>query len=140
MNILSAFPTRFVSAQDLHGQSVTCTIERVTVEDLDDDNGGTAKPVCYFTGMTKGLVLNKTNAMTIAAAYGNETDAWRGRQVVVYPTETDFRGKLTACIRVRVPLGTVNGVPQPAPAQPPAQLPPPQQPTPPGADAGGIRF
>lgn len=149
MNINAAFPTKYVAAHDLNGQHVPCTIDRVAMENLgDDDNGGAEwKPIVYFAGFSKGLALNKTNAMAISNAYGPETDNWRGKGIILYPTETEFRGKATPCIRVRIPQGGVNGAAYPHVPQQPApqpQLSAPQhyqQPAPAqhGAE-GGVRF
>ena len=69
------------------------------------------KPVLYFIGKAKGLVLNKTNGETLSSAYGDETDVWRESIVVLYPTTTSFKGQTVPCLRVRVPTppaGTGN--------------------------------
>ena len=63
----------------------------------------TAKPVLYFKGKKSGLVLNKTNGRTIAAAYGPDSDMWVGKAIILYPTETDFGGKRVPCIRCKSP-------------------------------------
>ena len=62
------------------------------------------KPVLYFKGKEKGLVLNKTNSRTITKIIGTEeTEDWTGREIVLYPTETEFAGEMVDCIRVRAP-------------------------------------
>lgn len=47
------------------------------------------------------LALNKTNAKTIAALYGNNPLKWAGKTITLYPTTTDVGGATTECIRVR---------------------------------------
>jgi hypothetical protein len=67
------------------------------------DMGDEVKPVLYFKGKDKGLVLNKTNSNTICAAYGDETGDWEGMQVVLYETMVEFQGQRKPGIRCIVP-------------------------------------
>jgi hypothetical protein len=53
------------------------------------------KPVVSFRETDKTFVLNKTNSNTIAGLYGNETDQWVGKQIVLFPTEVEFQGAMT---------------------------------------------
>ena len=62
------------------------------------------------------MILNKTNAGLLAAALGDETDHWRGKQVELYPDRTMFSGRMVECIRVRVPRDAAPAQPAPAPA------------------------
>ena len=63
------------------------------------------KPVIHLKGEDKMLVLNKTNAETIAALYGGETDDWRGKQLVIFPTDVTFGRERVLAIRMRAPGG-----------------------------------
>jgi hypothetical protein len=99
MRISGAFPSEFLKAADLQGRQVTVKISRVEMKDIGDE----AKPVLYFEGRDKGLALNKTNASTIAAAYGDETDEWPGEEIVLYETTVELKGRLVQGIRCRVP-------------------------------------
>ena len=107
------FPSLYVKAADLRGKDVTLTIRKITVEKLN--RMGTSKkeprPIVYFQETArkaeregvdeKRLVLNKTNARTIADLYGNETDDWIGQKITLYGTEVQFgRGRVEA-IRIR---------------------------------------
>lgn len=100
MNIKAAFPPKFLKTEDLRGQRVTLVIERVQSQHLHD---GQSKPVVFFQGRKKGLMLNKTNAFAIAEHHGEETEHWRGKRVTVFPALTDFQGQSVPCIRVEVP-------------------------------------
>lgn len=94
------FSSKYLNASDLRGRDVTVTIERVEVEKMP--NSGEKKPALYFRGKDKGLLVNKTNFNTIAGVLGaDDTDDWEGKQITLYPTETDFQGKMVDCIRVR---------------------------------------
>lgn len=97
MNINETFPSNYVKASDLNGRDVPVTVSHVVTEKIGND----AKPVIYFQGKQKGVVLNKTNAMTIASAFGPETDTWNGRQLILMPVWTDYQGKQVQAIRVR---------------------------------------
>lgn len=113
MNIHDLFPSKYLKASDFQGQDVTLMMVAVSVEDIGD---GENRPLLRFDGAKKGLLLNRTNARTIAELYGPETNDWRGRQVTLYPTTTDFRGAMVGCIRVRaeVPAQPEPVVPKPA--------------------------
>lgn len=94
---------KYIYACDLDGKDVTLTIDRVEAGVLDDKRKGKTakKPFCFFRKAEKPLVLNATNCKTIAGMYGNDTDAWVGRRITLYPTTTEMGGESTECIRVR---------------------------------------
>jgi len=48
-------------------------------------------------------VLNKTNIRVLAGAFGDNTDGWVNKTVVVYPTTTEMAGKTVPCLRIRIP-------------------------------------
>ena len=114
MRISSVFPSRFLKASDLpDGRDVRVVIDDVQMEMMEQQNE--EKPVCYFQGKDRGLVLNVTNATTISAVLGDDTEAWRGQSIVLFSSTTSFGGRVVPCIRVRVPRPAAP-VPQPAPA------------------------
>ena len=125
MNIDQAFPSNFIKASDLQGRDVPLTMREVKFEKVGDDE---QKPVLYFQGTGKGMVLNKTNANTIKQIYGAETAAWGGQQIVLYPMKVEFKGDLVDAVRCKAVAGILqppaNGGLQPAPvfteANPPA--------------------
>jgi hypothetical protein len=68
------FPSQWLKSTDIpDDQSVRVVMDRVEVEEVGDG----PKPVLYFQGKQKGLVLNKTNYGVIAAAHGDESDDWQ---------------------------------------------------------------
>ena len=99
MRISGAFPSTYLKAADLQSRRVKITMGRVAMEDV----GGEPKPILYFTGTDKGLVLNKTNANNIAMVYGDDTDAWLGHPIELFEAMVDFQGRTVAAIRVGVP-------------------------------------
>ena len=71
-------------------------ISHVEMEQLGTDS----KPVLYFAGKQKGLVLNKTKAQTLASAFSPETDGWAEKEVAIYPTKVSFQGQMVDAIGV----------------------------------------
>lgn len=99
MNFDEAFPSKYLKASDLKGGSITATISGFT----KDEEGKIQKPIILFQNATKGWVLNKTNGLTIQAAYGNDMDLWIGQPVELYSAMVPFEGKNVAAIRCRIP-------------------------------------
>ena len=99
----SHFPSKYLKVDDLNGRPALRTIARQVSELIGTDKN--PKPVCYFVESSlKPLVLNLTNSVSIAAIAGtDDTDAWPGTKVVLFPTSTFFQGKDTPCIRIRAP-------------------------------------
>ena len=95
-----AYPSKYIKATDLKGKPLELIMSGVEMEDLGQDD---LKPVLYFEGRKKGLVLNKTNSNCLVKTYGDLCDDWVDKPVVIYPTEVDFRGESVAAIRVRIP-------------------------------------
>ena len=99
MNILDAFPSKYLKARDLKGTEPTVTIARVELEVL----GRTREQclVAYFAGKTKGLKLNKTCALAIAAIAGSEeTERWAGTTIRLYATTAEFGKQAYPVIRI----------------------------------------
>jgi len=111
MNVNDVFPSNYIKASDLRGSQVTVTMQRIQIEEVGDG----PKPVLYFQGKDKGLVLNKTNANTIAGMYGPEMDGWAGRPVTLFATQVDFQGRQVEAIRVQIQ--------RPTPVNPAATMP-----------------
>lgn len=119
MDVRLLFPNEYVSAADLieaqrkSGRSgVALTIASVAVETLKTNKGEERKPIVHFKemisrhkagkGPEKKLVLNKTNAKSIAKLYGYETDAWVGRSVTLFPTQCEAFGETVDCVRIMI--------------------------------------
>jgi hypothetical protein len=94
--------SRFLSAADL-AQEKKLRIKSVTVETVRQGSAQEQKPVLWFTNLSKGLVLNKTNNRTLRSALGDDMEKWANAIIVVFPTQTDFGGKLVGALRVRMP-------------------------------------
>ena len=100
MNIDSAFPSNYLKASDLGDKAPLVTIDRIEFESIGRDKE--MKPVIYFQGKEKGVVLNKTNAKKIAELLGSkDTDDWTGCQIRLYASQTEFAGEMVDCIRIK---------------------------------------
>lgn len=119
MRISGAFPSEYLKAADLQGRTVTVVMERVEVHEVGDDS----KPVLYFEGRKKGLVLNKTNSNTISALYGDETDDWLGQSIMLFEAQVDYQGRQVPAIRVKIPPRTRQAAQPRHDAPPPAEHP-----------------
>jgi hypothetical protein len=104
MKIMQAYPSKYIKADDLAGKEYKLVIAEVRIEDVGGPGNEEDKPVLYFAGRTKGCVLNRTNAMAIASKYGEDTDAWIDKEILIYPDQTNFQGRMVPCIRMRVPV------------------------------------
>jgi arabinogalactan endo-1,4-beta-galactosidase len=98
MRISDQFPSDYLRAVDVEGE-LTLVMSGVEMQKLGDDN----KPVLYFDGKEKGMVLNKTNAGTISELYGDDTDDWKGEAITLFSAMVSFQGKTVPSIRVKAP-------------------------------------
>ena len=110
-NLDQVFTSKYLSAADLDGQSYTLVIAGVELQNVGTAEKPDHKLVAHFHKTQKGLVLNKTNAYSIGAVYGLQTEAWAGKTLEVYPDQTMFGGKMVPCIRVRPMYQRAAGLP-----------------------------
>lgn len=102
MNVDDLYPSKYLSAADLQGKEPTVTITQLTMEKMTD---GQNKPCIFVNNRPKGIILNKTNAMSIASMYGKHTDGWIGKKIKLVKVWTDFQGKPVEAIRIVPPSG-----------------------------------
>ena len=132
MKIGSAFPSKYLNAEDFKGKGpVQFTIVDCRAEDVGTEQKPQVKPCLYVAfqnvSLAKPIILNKTNAETIAMDLGDETDAWRGHTVEVFLVMVQNpQGQTVPGIRLRVVHPTqVGAAAAPATfAAAPAPLPP----------------
>jgi hypothetical protein len=106
------FPSNFLKAEDLGDRDRIVTIDRIEIEEVGKERE--EKPVVYFRGGKKGLILNKTNAVAISAIAGSEDlDDWPGVQIMLVTAAVDFRGTLTNAVRVKAPTKAKPVAPPP---------------------------
>lgn len=97
MKMSGIFSTHLKAEEIGAKKRVPVTIDHVEMEKVGDDT----KPVLYFVGKEKGLVLNKTNTNALIDILGtDESDEWIGAKVVLYTTMVDYQGKRVPAIRI----------------------------------------
>ena len=82
----------------------TLTIKAVTTEEMyDAQNGGKKQAPClHFKEKELPMVLNKTNADTVARVTGSEIpNDWIGKQIIIGQSKIRAFGKESLAIRVR---------------------------------------
>ena len=97
--VTEAFPSNYLKAADLNNNTVKVKIDRVVFEEIGQNKD--KKPVMYFDKVKKGLVLNKTNALGIAATHGDQMEDWRGKEIELFSQMVPFQGQNVPSIRCR---------------------------------------
>ncbi len=116
-NVNDMFPSNYLKASDLNGSEVVVTIDHVTSEPVGQKRE--LKPILYFKGKDKGLVLNKTNAKKVQELSGSaQTEDWDGFKIKLFPTETEFGGETVDCIRIKAVANRPAAKPIPKPLAP----------------------
>jgi hypothetical protein len=120
---------RFFKAQDLDGSEKKVRIKSVTEEAVGPTKD--KKLVVWFVNDDRGLVLNITNLRTLQR-FGDDTDLWAGKIVVLFSMMVDFRGRMTLGLRVRIPppkqvAASGNGAAKPKPPEPAVEASPAKQ-------------
>lgn len=101
MNIMAAFGN-YLGAEHLGTTTPTVTIADVRKEDVADDKGVLkSKAVVHFKDTPRGWILNRTNALSIAAMFGVETTAWTGKRLTLYAAEVQLGKERTMGVRVK---------------------------------------
>ena len=96
------FPSRFIRSSDIGDSDLALTIVKVDREEFGDGDHQETKPVLHFKETDKLLVLNVTNANTIADLYGNTVIDWSGKRIALFVKEVDFKGRQVMGIRIRM--------------------------------------
>lgn len=110
MKITELCPSPHIEALDCGeklGDELVVTIKGVQRETVGAEK--VVKGVVLFNEFDRGLVLNKTNSRTIAGLFGNDTDAWIGKKITIYRSETPLKGQVVPCVRVHNTLPSGNG-------------------------------
>lgn len=78
------------------GGKVEGRIESISVKDYNDGRS----IILALVDQEMGVPLNTTNARTLIAEWGNETDAWIGKDIMVTIHKTVYMGKPTDGLKV----------------------------------------
>ena len=105
MKISDHYSSSYLKTEDFDKKGKEFTMLSVQMEEV----GGEEKPVLYFDGIEEGFPLNKTNAEDITDMYGDDTEDWDGKLIVIYRDKTMYNGKRTDCLRVKAPREASTG-------------------------------
>jgi hypothetical protein len=119
MDMRTVTPSQWFTANDFDAVGTEVTIGNVMMQQV----GAQFKPVIYFNGQDKGLVLNPTNNNLLMSMLGWESKEWTGKKIVLFAFTAMFQGQPQQRIGVRSADGKA---PQAKPAKVPVAPPPPQ--------------
>jgi hypothetical protein len=102
-NVNRIYQSQFLNAAQLRGQSRRVTIEGATEEVLGQGERAANKIILKFHDVRPRLPLNKTNALTIANAWGPDTPPWIGHVIELVPQRVLFQGAYVDSIRINIP-------------------------------------
>jgi len=95
------FASSRLKAEDIKGHKVTVEIEEIKLEKVGRGSDEEEKPVAYFRGKEKSLILNVTNWSRLEDfLQSDESDDWLGCRIVLGVERVDFQGKRVDAIRV----------------------------------------
>jgi hypothetical protein len=121
-NFDDIYGSKFLGAADLNGQRKRVKIADTEVDDLREKDGSTKrKYIVWFETEDKALVLNKTNALRLAQAFGKNREDWNGAVIELY-------SEMTSLGKEGIRLRPVRKPPQQEKPQTPP--PPPEDPPP----------
>lgn len=122
MKANDVFPSKWLKVPDLQGHEPHVIISSVGMEEVAP---GEHKPIMHFRGfkgqaipdiapaLKKGMVVNRTNWMAIAFRYGDESDEWIGKDIILFAAMVQTpSGKPVEGLRVKLPpMQRTNAIP-----------------------------
>jgi hypothetical protein len=92
-NFDDMYGSKYLAATDVK-KSITTVIEQVEQDDFArQGERKKMKAILHLRGFKKPMILNKTNALALATAFGKDMTEWPGKKIVVKPEQTSFSGK-----------------------------------------------
>lgn len=101
MKASELFPSTYLNAKSAgRYNGKTLTIYEVKIENIPGRDGQADKPklAIGFESVDKLMIVNKTNFQILSEAYGDETDDWKQKKVLLSIVRVQFEGKLTPSI------------------------------------------
>lgn len=97
-----ALPTEYISGTEVGNHRINLIVDKVVMKKMND---GMMKPVMYFVGKERGMVVNSGNWDAMELVYGVNSDDWAGRPLVLFtaPTQTPA-GQPTLGCRIRATI------------------------------------
>ena len=116
MDIMKFFPSKYLRGVDLNGRIFNLAIDRVELHNIRNNktNQTEKKPVLFFRGAGKGLIVSAPVARQIATLHGSETDNWPGKRVALFAEDVEAFGKTHRVVRVKPLVPPEPEKPEPA--------------------------
>lgn len=106
--------SKFLRKEDFDEDRVM-TIKTVKLEDMPGESGD-QKWVLYFREEAKGMALNVTTIRVLEGGFGDDSDMWVGKRVMVYvDPSVSFGGRVVGGLRLRLPKKKAAPAPKPEP-------------------------
>ena len=97
-------PSRFLKKDDVQQPALVTVADIEQVNVAPEGKPAENKWTMTFNELDKPLVLNSTNMNVLASIYGDDSDGWLGKQIVIYhDPNVSFGGKLVGGLRLRAP-------------------------------------
>lgn len=102
-----AYPSGYLSQDDVRAAPVQAIITDVRIETVGGGDRAEEKPVMHFQEKElKAFVFNQTNWAILEDAYGLDSDDWRGKPLELYlDPGVKFGRETVGGVRVRIPSG-----------------------------------
>jgi len=102
MNYVEYYKTEYLAGEDLYEGPVTVTIKKVFGKEDNLGDGKKLYQIVEFDELEQRLVLNVTNARSIANIVGDgEDQVWKGTQIELYSIIGTAFGETKPWIRIR---------------------------------------
>jgi len=103
-------PSRFLKKDDVQKPALVTIADIEQVNVAPEGKPAENKWTMTFKELDKPLVLNSTNMNVLASLYGDDSDGWLEKSVVLYhDPNVSFGGKLVGGLRLRAPKNTAAG-------------------------------
>jgi hypothetical protein len=103
MKATDIFSGKYLASTDIGDREFKLVIEGTELVEFENEGKKQKKIHITFQNAKKGLLANKTNSMILVDAYGDDTENWIGKEVILYVEPVGFQGKVVKAIRVKVP-------------------------------------
>ena len=139
------YGSKYLSAADIGDKKIRTRIAKIRKETMRQQSGAERpKFVIYFTTLDKPMVLNATNKIALVDALGKVPANWVGADIGLYAENTQYQGKPTKGLRLRVLSPPKKATAAPAksakPAKPTSAEEPWEDPDDPGNPGPGADF
>jgi hypothetical protein len=105
--VSETYSGQYLNASELTplGQRRRAMVHAAALEMIGQDANKSQKIVLSLVSpkgapWPKDVVLNRTNAMQLSTAYGDDTDGWLGKTVEVWSENVMFQGRMVPGIKI----------------------------------------